>query len=197
MKKIILWCLLLGFTITGNAQKLTPEQQSIRKVFFDFLKFYQKNEAKFNSFHLYKGTGENNDPPYTMQWKEVEKYFTYLRTTVPYVGEAYIKAEREHFRFSDSCFKADPEDELPAGFDYDRWAGGQESIDETIKWYTSPKNTYKVTITGNKAELRIGSPYGEGKLMSWAFVPFVKEKGKWKMADNVYPVDEEETAASD
>ncbi len=196
MNKCILPLLFLCISVAGQAQKLTPEQQSIRKVFFDFLKFYQKNEAKFNSFHLYKGTGENNDPPFRLQWKEAEKYFAYLRTSVPYVGEAYIKAEKEHFRFSDSCFKADPEDELPAGFDYDRWAGGQESIDETIKWYTSSKNTYKITISGNKAELRIGSPYAEG-FMSWSIVPFVKEKGKWKMADNVYPVDEEPAAGSD
>lgn len=196
MNKCILPLLFLCISVAGQTQKLTPEQQSIRKVFFDFLKFYQKNEAKFNSFHLYKGTGENNDPPFRLQWKEAEKYFAYLRTSVPYVGEAYIKAEKEHFRFSDSCFKADPEDELPAGFDYDRWAGGQESIDETIKWYTSSKNTYKITISGNKAELRIGSPYAEG-FMSWSIVPFVKEKGKWKMADNVYPVDEEPAAGSD
>ena len=26
---------------------------------------------------------------------------------------------------------------------------------------------------------------------SWSFVPFTKEKGKWKMADNVYPMDDE------
>lgn len=196
MKSFILLLSFIGCSALGHAQKLTAEQQGIRKMFFDFLKFYQKNEAKFNSFKLYKGTGENNDPPYAMQWKEAEKYFAYLRTAVPYVGEAYIKAEREHFRFSDSCFKADPEDELPAGFDYDRWAGGQESIDETIKWYTSSKNTYKVTISGNKAELRIGSPYAEG-LMNWSVVPFAKEKGKWKMAGNVYPLDEEQAAGSD
>ena len=81
-------------------------------------------------------TSPENNPPYKILWKGVEKYFTYLRTSVPYVGEAYIKAERNHFKFSDSCFKDDPVEEMPVGFDYDRWAGGQESIDHTIKWYT-------------------------------------------------------------
>jgi hypothetical protein len=193
MKKIILLYSLILFSVVSNAQ-LTPEQDNIKKIFFNFLKFYQKNEAKFNSFRLYKGTGKENGPPYKVQWKEAEKYFSYLRTSVPYVGEAYIKAERTHFKYADSCFKTDPEDEIAAGFDYDRWAGGQESINYTIKWYTAAKNKYEVIISGNKAELRIGSELWEGADetdRAWSFVPFVKENGKWKMADNIYPVVEE------
>lgn len=188
--RIILVCFLVCRISAGvmHAQ-LNPEQAAIRKVFFDFLSFYKRNETTFNSFHLYKGTGTEEGPPYRVQWKEAEKYFSYLRTRVPYVGEAYIAAERKHFQFSDSCFRADPEEELPAGFDYDRWAGGQESIEYTLPYYTSKSNIYKVTIRGNQAELRIGSPLNGG-MMSWALVPFVKEKGRWKMADNVYPADE-------
>ena len=200
MKKISLLLVLLSACFISNAQPLTAEQQTIRKVFFDFLKFYKKNEAKFNSFRLYKGQGKENNPPFTLQWKEAERYFAWLRASVPYVGEAYIKAERERFRFSDSCFKADPEDELPAGFDYDRWAGGQESIEYTLPRYTSSKNKYQVTINGNTALLRIGMPIGENATdaeLSWSVVPFVKEKGKWKMADNVYPETEEEGGETD
>jgi hypothetical protein len=46
-----------------------------------------------------------------------------------------------------------------------------------------------VIITGNKARLRIGSELNPGDKPEdriWSFVPFVREKGKWKMADNVY-----------
>ena len=189
MKTFISFISFLILSLIGNAQ-LSKEQESIKKTFFDFLRFYQKNEVKFNSFRLYKGTGAENSPPYKIQWKEAERYFSYLRTSVPFVGEAYIKAERAHFKYNDSCFKADPSEEMPAGFDYDRWAGGQESIDYTIKWYTSPHNTYEVIINGDKALLRIGSELWEGateKDRSWSTVPFVKEKGKWKMADNIYP----------
>ena len=192
MKKIITGFIALLFALPVFAQ-LNAEEVAVRKVFFDFLGFYKKNELKFNSFKLYKGTGKENNPPYKVQWKEAEKYFTYLRSSVPYVGETYIKAEREHFKFADSCFKADPQDEIAAGFDYDRWAGGQESIEYTYKWYTSPKNKYSVTITGNTAVLKIGGELYAGateKDRSWSFVPFVKEKGKWKMADNIYPVDD-------
>jgi len=141
---------------------------------------------------LYKGVGENNDPPYKIQWKEVDRYFAWLKTSVPYVGEEYIKNERLHFKYSDSCFKADPAEEIPMGFDYDRWAGGQEDISYTMKWYTDPDNKYEVIIKGNKATLRIGGaiwPGAEEKDRGWSEVPFVKEKGKWKMADNVYPED--------
>lgn len=187
MKKVTAGFVLLLFTLPVFAQ-LNAEQTSIRKVFFDFLAFYKKNEAKFNSFKLYKGKGKDNNPPYQIQWKEAEKYFTYLRSSVPYVGEAYIKAERLHFKQSDSSFKQYPDEELPSGFDYDRWAGGQESIEYTYKWYTSPKNKYKVTITGNTAILKIGS--GSGKDIIWSEVPFAKENGKWKMADNIYPADD-------
>ncbi|MBN8686333.1 MAG: hypothetical protein J0M10_04925 [Chitinophagales bacterium] len=195
MKKTIPLCLLLTVAVFAQGQ-LNKEQQQIRQTFFSFLKFYQKNETAFNRFDLYSGTGKDEAPPYHINWKEAEKYFAYLRKSVPFVGEAYITAEREHFRFSDSCFKADPEEEMPAGFDYDRWAGGQESIDYTIKWYTDPKNTYEVIITGNKALLRIGSALSPGDKpedRSWSVVPFVKEKGKWKMADNVYPEFDEES----
>ncbi len=193
MKKFVLFFLVMFFAFSAFAQ-LNAEQAGIKNVFFNFLAFYKKNEAKFNSFALYKGKEKDNAPPYRIQWKEAEKYFAYLRSSVPYVGEAYINTEKAHFKFADSCFKADPQEELPAGFDYDRWAGGQESIEYTYKWYTSAKNKYGITLNGNTAILKIGSELLGGsnneKDRYWSFVPFVKEKGKWKMADNVYPADD-------
>jgi hypothetical protein len=191
MKKqlILILCFIICFTTQAQ---LSAEQKIIRKVFFDFLSFYEKNEKRFNSFDLYKGKGKDNAPPYHVQWANVEKYFTYLRSSVPYVGEAYIKAEKLHFKYSDSCFKANPEDEIAAGFDYDRWAGGQESISYTKKWYSSSKNKYIVTISGNTAVLKIGGELFKDAIeaeRSWSIVPFVKEKGRWVMADNIYPFD--------
>lgn len=192
MKKTIACFIFSLFAIPAFPQ-LNAEQIAVRKVFFDFLGFYKMHEAKFNSFRLYKGAGKENGPPFKVLWKEAEKYFTYLRSSVPYVGQAYIEAEREHFKYADSCFKANPEDEIAAGFDFDRWAGGQESIKYTYKWYTSSKNKFSVTITGNTAVLKIGAELLNGateKDRTWSMVPFTKEKGKWKMADNVYPADD-------
>ncbi|UEG50616.1 hypothetical protein LK994_03915 [Ferruginibacter lapsinanis] len=194
MKRFFTICFFILSSLFCTAQ-LNAEQKNIQQLFFSFLKFYQKNEKKFNSFELYKGKGKENGPPYKIQWKEAERYFAYLRKYVPYVGEAYIKAEREHFKNAEKNFKEYPEEEIVMGFDYDRWAGGQESISYTYKWYTSPQNKYIVTISGDKAFLKIGGELWEGATendRAWSIVPFVKEKGKWKMADNVYPADIEE-----
>jgi hypothetical protein len=192
MKKYFFLFLTLFITCITNAQ-LNAEQSQIRKTFFDFLKFYQKNEKKFHSFKLYKGMGEEDGPPFHIQWKEVERYCAWLKTNVPYVSEEYIKNEKNDFKYYDSSFKADPDEEIPIGFDYDRWAGGQEEIGYMIQWYTSSKNKYEVTITGNTALLRIGGELWEGakeKDRTWSEVPFIKEKGKWKMATNIHPSDD-------
>ena len=191
MKKCTLVFFVCSIALNLSAQKLTTEQAAIKKTFFDFLLFYKKKEKKFNSFKLYSGTGREGNPPYRINWKTgVQQYFSYLRKNVPYVGEAYIKAETQHFKDAEKSFKEFPDEEIVMGFDFDRWAGGQESISYTYTWYTSSKNTYQVKINGNKATLRIGSPQDAGNKNSekfWAFVPFVKENGKWKMADNIYP----------
>lgn len=192
MKNLIAGLTALLFMAPAFAQ-LNTEQASIKKTFFEFLSFYKKNEVKFNAFKIYRGNGTENGPPYRIQWKEAEKYFAFLRKQVPYVGEAYIKAEKAHFKDADSLFRLYPDEEMPAGFDYDRWGGGQESIQYMYKWYTSPKNKYIVVITGNNAVLKIGSELWEGASendRSWNIVPFIKEKGKWKMADNIYPANE-------
>jgi hypothetical protein len=191
MQKMVLGFLICAFCLNASAQKLSAEQAGIKKTFFDFLLFYKKNEKKFNSFKLYSGKDKQGNPPYHINWKTgVHQYFTYLRKHVPYVGEAYIQAETQHFKNAEQSFKEYPDEEIVMGFDFDRWAGGQESISYTYTWYTSPKNTYEVKIKGNIATLRIGSPQDANDKNTekfWAFVPFIKEKGKWKMADNIYP----------
>jgi hypothetical protein len=194
MKIIFLILFPVGLHFAGHTQ-MESEKETIRNLFFDFLKFYRDHEEKFHSFRLYKGSGRENGPPYRIDWKETNRYFAWLRQSVPFVGEEYIRNERKDFLFYDSCFRANPEEEMPMGFDYDRWLGGQESIEYMLPWYTSPKNKYEVVITGKKARLRIGGELWEGaeeKERGWVVVLFVKEKGKWKMAANVSPDDYEE-----
>lgn len=190
--RLVFASILLLFTSYSFSQ-LNAEQKAVKNTFTDFLHFYQRNVKIFNSFELYKGTGKENAPPYRIQWKEVERYFTFLRTKVPYVSEAYIRSERNDFRFYDSCYRADPEEEIPVGFDFDRWAGGQEEVSYMVKWHTDPKNKYEVKITGNKAVLRIGAVLWEGATeenRTWSYVSMIKEKGRWKMASNITPEDE-------
>lgn len=192
MKRVIVFLFLL-FCMHPVFAQLNQEQQTIKQVFFDFLHYYQKHEKQFYSFKLHKGTGKEDGPPYRIQWKEVDRYANYLRNNVPYVGEAYIVSEKKDFKYYDSCFKADPEEEMAVGFDFDRWGGGQEEVAYMVKWHTSKDNLYKVKIKGNKAELLIGSPPWEGATKEerqWSKVPFVKEKGRWVMAGNIDSVDE-------
>lgn len=191
LKKQIVLILALCIGHSLSAQ-LNQEQQAIKKIFFDFLHYYEHNEKKFNSFELHKGTGKEDAPPYHIQWKEVERYANFLRKSVPFVGETYITNEKNDFNFYDSCYKADPLDEMPVGFDFDRWGGGQESVEYLVKWLTGKDNIYQVTVNNNTAELRIGSPLWKGsqeKDRIWSKVPFVKEKGHWVMASNVESID--------
>lgn len=188
MKKFSL-SILLGLLFLNGSSQLNPEEQKIRKVFFDFLRFYQQHEKKFNSFELFKGVGKAKDaPPFHIQWKEVDRYFLYLQQHVPFVGLAYIENEKKDFQFSDSCFKADPDEQLPVGFDFDRWGGGQESVNYLVNWYTNKQNHFEVKIKDNTAELRIGTQLSKDE-MSWSTVPFVKEKNKWVMSANIAPAD--------
>lgn len=192
LKKSCLLFVFLVIVFSGFAQ-LNIEQQAIKKVFFDFLHYYQQNEKKFDAFELHKGTGKEDAPPYHIQWKEVERYANFLRKSVPFVGETYINNEKNDFKFYDSCYKADPLDEMPVGFDFDRWGGGQESVEYLVKWHTGKDNIYQVKIDGVKAELRIGSPLWKGseeKDRLWSRVPFIKEKGRWVMSGNVDSIDE-------
>jgi hypothetical protein len=186
MGKLFVVALISLYAISSNAQSLNTEQQKIKQTFISFLKFYEKNEKVFNRFELYSGTGKTQAPPFKINWSETERYFTYLRKSVPFVGEEYIKTERNNFKYYDSCYKASPDEEMPVGFDYDRWGGGQEEVKYMVQYYTNTKkNKYEVNITGDKAVLRIG--WIDDQLISWSYVPFIKEKGKWKMADNVSP----------
>lgn len=192
IKRTLLFIITLFLVKIAPAQ-LNAEQTAIQKVFFNFLYYYQKNEKKFNSFQLVKGTGKNFDPPFHIQWKEVERYTLFLKKNVPFVGEAYIASEKKDFLFYDSCYKNDPKEDLAVGFDFDRWGGGQESVSYLVNWQTNKKNIYKVKIVGNKAELIIGSSFYKGSTgaeRNWSKVPFVKEKGKWVMAGNVESMDE-------
>ncbi|MEI6087383.1 MAG: hypothetical protein WCR66_07350 [Bacteroidota bacterium] len=191
MRNLFISSVLCFWYVNGWAQ-LSPEQKVIQNVFFNFLYSYQKQESIFDSFKICTGSGTENGPPYHIQWKEVDRYITFLKKSVPFVGDAYIENERKNFRFYDSCYKDDPKEELAVGFDFDRWAGGQENVAYLVKWHTDQKNIYQVNIKGNSAELRIGHPLWKGSVENerlWNIVPFIKEKGRWVMATNIESIE--------
>lgn len=192
MKKLLFLAWLLINTVASFAQ-LSKEQNEIKDIFFDFLNFYEKNEEKFNGFQLYKGSGTDNRAPYHINWEGVEAYFNFLKQEVPFVGDVYIEQERKAFINVDSNFIVYQDDDIPIGFEYDRWTNAQEEPKGVIAYLKSPKNTIEVNIDGDKAVLLIGSrDFGDENpnALLWQYVPFEKENNKWKMANNLHFISE-------
>jgi hypothetical protein len=98
-----------------------PQKDSaeIRTVIIDFYNWYNKNDAKLQEYHLYSGIKKKDAPPYKINWDEVTKYQDFIRSSVPQLGEEFLKNQKHFFEKCDSAFKADVNDEIPYGFDYD------------------------------------------------------------------------------
>ncbi len=187
-----IFLVLLMCTLSGQAQnsKLTATEQSVKKVVTDFYKWYAGNWKKMDSFKLYKSKKTKDAPPYVIDWKAAEKYFSFIRSKVPQLGETFISNQKLFFKQCQSDFDANPGEEIASGFDYDRFVGGQEDpaliIKETI---LAENNGWNVVIKGNKATVFIfdnhnGAEGNKGK------VEMVKEKGSWKIAKAIESVTE-------
>jgi hypothetical protein len=190
--KQLLFLVLMIFSLSSQAQqrKLTVAEQSVKKTVTDFYKWYAGNWKKMDSFKLYKGKKAKDAPPYMIDWKTAEKYFTFIRSKVPQLGETFISNQKIFFKQCQSDFDANPGEEIASGFDYDRFVGGQEDpalvIKETI---LAKKNDWDVIIKGNKATVFIfnrlnANESNKGK------VEMVKEKGVWKLAKTIESVTE-------
>ncbi len=186
MKRITLLFILLAFGINGFSQKATKaDSMQIRTTITAFYTWYNKNWQKMSNFRLYTGTRSIDNPPYKINWKEAEKYFGYIRTSVPQLGEAFISNERIFLKECDSAFKADPSEEMPYGFDYDRFTNSQEDpqwlLDELKKsrlWeITSVNNTANVDVLGSFLE--------QGKEVETVVMCFEMKKEKARLNDKV------------
>jgi hypothetical protein len=150
MKKLLILFCLLSFVLLCSAQTKETKSLLIKKT-NDFYAWYKKNHTKLEKFHLYKGKGDNNGPPYRINWPAVEKYFAYIRVNTPVLGEAFITWHRNDFKRIDKWFKENPEEELPAGFDYERIVGGQVGVEEAVEYYFRKEGKWSVEINGNTA----------------------------------------------
>ncbi|MBL0152098.1 MAG: hypothetical protein IPP93_00875 [Chitinophagaceae bacterium] len=136
------------------------------------------------NYNLYEGIRSKDNPPYRINWKEAERYFGFIRSSVPQLGEEFIKNLRILLKQSDSAFKADPESDMPYNFDYDWYTNSQEEpqvlVDELKKskqWIT--------TVKGMDATVDVlGFYMDSGKKVETVIMCFgmKKEKGKWKIA---------------
>lgn len=183
--KKILYCVSIFISVQLIAQPKTNNDILIQKV-KSFYNWYKQNYTQHNVFKLYKGNGVDDAPPYSIQWKEVEKYFTFIRTKVPSLGESFIEWHRSDFKRIAEIFKKYPTEEIAFGFDYDRIIGAQEEIEEIID-YSFPKNgKWEVSIKGSTAIVTCifeAIDYETDRIIeARSETELKKEKGSWKIS---------------
>lgn len=180
--KTILLLLALTTGYNGLAQS-SAEKAACKKTVEDFYKWYRVNWRKIDAFTLYKGKKKKDQPPYVINWKEAERYFSFIRKNVSWLGETFIKNEKAFFKQCQKEFDADPTGDLPYGFDYDRFVGGQEDpeyiVDSTI---LRRDNKWTFDIKGDKATVYITDSHWKELGPQKGKVELVKENGRWTIA---------------
>jgi len=166
-------------------KKVNTDSVQIRNTIISFYNWYLKNQAKLNSFELYQGLKVRDEPPYKINWNEAERYFGYIRSSVPQLGEAFIKNQRVFLKQCDSAFKVDLEDEIPYGFDYDWYTNSQEDPSYLVDEIKKSKR-WLIKVEGIAATVEILTEYNAGTEKSETGLicfKMKKETGKWKIAE--------------
>lgn len=162
------------------------DSAGIRKTITDFYNWYAKEEnfKKFQAYDLYVSIKKKNMPPYKIDWDAVEKYQQFIRSTVPQLGEEFLRNQKYFFRQCDSAFKKDLQDELPYGFDYDWYTNSQDDaiylVDEINK-----NKPWPISINGDTAFVEIKGDFDDNgkKTASTVLSLYMKkEGGQWKIA---------------
>jgi hypothetical protein len=156
-------------------------EAAVKKTINDFYTWYTKNSGKLDAFRVLRGKGNAEGPPFRIDWQAANKYFAYIRKSVPGLGEQFIGNETTYFKVAEKAFKANPTDEIATGFDFDRFTGGQESPEYVVPYLLDEKGTWKYNIKGNNCTLTI-HPEGSTGPTEAARAQLVKEGGKWKIA---------------
>lgn len=192
MKKLLLLVALFAFSLTAMPQKMDSAQTAVKKAYTDFVKWYRNHSEILDGFNLFRGTDTNENgmqPPWIMNWKNVERYLANIRKRVPYLGAAFINNERKFLKSCERYWKKHPEEDLTVGFDFDRFIGGQESPQIMVDQYIlSKKVTWKVEIKGDDAIIyyiykgQLDDHEKPMKIKDGTKVKMKKEKGVWKIA---------------
>ena len=182
--KFLLFIFVFCTVIVGHAQqkpKATPDSVQVKSNILSFYKWYNKNWRRLAAFELYKSKKGKKGPPYIINWKEAEASFTYLRNQAPFLSKAFIESERQAFKNIDAEFVKYPEDEVPAGFDYDRFTHTQE--DTKWFWQELNKKTNKWAIDFGGDEANVVVTDREADKGQYIFCgKLLKEKGRWMIA---------------
>ena len=183
MKKMY-FILGLVVSLDSLAQVSKSDSIQIRTTVLSFYDWYEKNHPRLNSFELYKGVNSPDEPPYKINQNEVSRYFAFIRSSVPWLGEEFINNQKKFFSVCDSAFKADPEGEIPYGFDYDWYTNSQEDAGWLVDELKKSKQ-WVMNVNGVDARVDVlGYFMDDGKPLETVIMCYAmkKEKGKWKIA---------------
>lgn len=184
MYRRILFLAVCWIVTQANAQPnwmRAPKVDSlaIRKQVSDYFRWYAAHWKKVEAIPLYITNSADTGQRHRMDWKAVARYERLLRTQVPMVGEAYIRAERAFFKRADSAFRADPQEEMAFGFTYDRWVNAQEYPSYVVPFILDPNRKWEVLVADNRALVYLyylNPSEGRDKIQ------LEKERGRWKIA---------------
>jgi len=164
---------------TVAAASTTKDSADIRTVIIGFYDWYDMNYARLMKFDLYSGIKKEGEPPYKMNWSEVEKYQNFIRDSVPQLGDEFLKNQKHFFEQCDSAFKKDVADDIPYGFDYDWYTNSQEETKYTTDQVRG-KTPWLVQVNGDDAIVKILASFEEKDVL--LTINMKKENGTWKIA---------------
>ena len=179
-----LFIILLLCTGTAFAQNVAAEKKAAQDAALAFLKWYKTGWKGFDQYKLYSSAKPKSDgPPYTINWKNVDKHFAWIKANALLFAAAFIKNEKKYFEYSNQMFKKYPTEEMPSGFDYERVLGSQEEVGITLKSYWLNKAmVWKVKMLNKaKAEIAVLEKGASDDGSSYRFL-MIKENGSWKVA---------------
>jgi len=185
MRKILLAAIFLGFySVTYSQPKQIADSVQIKTIVLNFYNWYNKNWKRLDGFRLYSGIKVKDSPPYKINWKEAERYFAFIKINMQQLGNEFINNERKFFRQCDSAFKAEPDEEMPYGFDYDRFTNSQEDPQWFIDDLKKAKQ-WSILFADETAHVDILGTYSDnGRELETVIMclEMKKEKTKWKIA---------------
>ncbi len=162
---------------------LTKDSAEIKNTVTGFYTWYNQNYSKFNKYNLYSGTKKKDQPPYKLNWDEVQKYQAFIRDSVPYLGAAFVQNQKEFFKKCDSAFKVDVNDDIPYGFDYDWYTNTQEDPAYTLEEIKKSK-WWLINVMGDEATVDVKGFDEKGTKDASTVInlKMKKENGVWKIA---------------
>lgn len=187
MRFVLLLIIMSSLVVKAPGQATTkpvPDTAQIKKAITGFYTWYNKYWQKVDAFALYKGKRVKYQPPYVIDWKEVDRYFAYLKKAAPQLHPSFYTTEREWFKQLQKGFDQNPKEEIAIGFDYDRFTNSQDEPQwfmnalKKVRWdfQMLSKSLAAVTLWGAASDER-----GEYEYQLMCF-QLKKDKYGWRIS---------------